>query len=346
MAAKRVRLSDDNGTTWNTLPGNSASMNDETGEIDDTIFGQDWQSTQTGLIGASINANGLYKGFAGYVVDLKQVSGSATSTTGEAMTLVSGLTYRINDTSKEIWDRSVTPVIYDNASPVAAADIESFDYLFGQVTFVAGYTVVGSITCDVDYFGTAAIASSRSFTLTQTANAIDNTDIPTAQANNGHRTYEPGLRTVSLEISTVYDVANAFRTALVNRAELLVEINPDGNNKSRCRGFFKYTGREQSGDVGNLEEETITMSLAVPFDEKLAYPFQWDHAVDTTLATALQIALTAWQGAGEIDVQYLPDGSTGLQGNCIITDVTLSGGLEDMNDFAITAMITGAPTTV
>lgn len=338
--AKRVRLSDDDGSTWSTLPGNTASISNEAGEIDDTIFGQNFASTQTGLIGWTVSANGLYKGFAGYVAKLLKI-GMATSMTGEATTLVSGKTYQITATTKRIWDRS-SIVVKDNAVTVDAADIESIDYLFGRVTFASGYTVTSPVTIDGNYYPTAVVGCANQFTLTQTANANDNTCMDTAQANSGHRTFEYGLKTVQLELTGIYKVANGWRDLLVNRTELIIEINPDGNSKSVARGFFKVVNEDQSGDVGAIEQESATFNLAVPDDDLLETPFKWVFANDSTLNTSLQIAINAWQANTTIDIAYLPDGSTGIQGDCVVTDVTLSGGLEVMNEFTVNVQGSGA----
>ena len=66
MVAKRVRLSDDAGSNWYTLPGSTAELRNEAGEIPDTVFGQVFASAEVGLIEGMITSNALYKGFAGY----------------------------------------------------------------------------------------------------------------------------------------------------------------------------------------------------------------------------------------------------------------------------------------
>lgn len=340
--AKRVRVSVDDGSTWLTLPGNSAEMQNEAGEIDDTIFGQDFESTQTGLIGWTISANGLYKGFAGYVAKILK-PGVSTAFTDEAATQVgSTKTYFVTDRSKSVWNRTVTIAVEDNAVAVDAADIESIDYLHGYVTFVSGYTVTGPITISGEYYPMASVGCANSFTLTQTANAIDNTCMDTAQANDGHRTFEYGLKTVSLDLQGIYKAVNGFRALLVARTELIIEINPDGNSKAIARGFFKPSTQGQSGDVGDLEQETITFNLSVPDDETIQYPFKWRFTSDATLNIAVQNCINAWQDSQLIDIAYLPDGSTGVEGNAVITDVSLSGGLEAMNEFTIDVQGSGA----
>jgi hypothetical protein len=347
--AKLVRVSDDAQSTWNTLPGGTGEWNDDADQITDTIFGQTYESSEVGLITWTANANALYKGFAGYVAKIKS-PGTPTAVTGEAMTLVSGKTFRIDDATKEVWDRSVPIVVFDIASD-ETAEVESVDYLFGQVTFLASYTVLGAITVDVTYLPMATIAKASSFTLTQTVAPIDESDFDTSQANGGYRVFQPGLRTVSLDIGGFYDSTNDFFTVIAARDELVIEINPDGSGLSMARGFFKMTTRGQSGDVGALEEESITFSLNVPASgppgiTNIAFPFNWDHDPVTTLSAAIQICLTAFIDETIIDVSYAPEGlgQLGYDGTVVVTDVSLSSGLDAMNEFTANFQGSGAPT--
>lgn len=346
--AKRIRVSDDAGVTLYTLPGSQGEMSYEAGDIDDTIFGQSFKSMEVGLINWNISSNAYFKGFAGYVADLKKVSGASTLATAGPMTLVSGKTYQINDTGKRIIDRLTAPIVLDNAIAVAAANIESIDYLYGRVTFVSSYTPTTPITMTYKWFATAVIAKGRSFTLTQTAEAVQTSVFETVQANGGHHTFQPGLKTVSLEISGVFDAANDFQDFIKNRAEVIIEINPDGSNQSICRGFFKAMTENQSGNVGDLEEETISFTLQVPPVDNMQYPFAWAHT-STTLSTGVQKLLTAWQNDTELLVQYLPYGTLltgGKSGQVIVTEVSLSGGMEAMNEFAVTLQGTGTTSDV
>lgn len=78
--AKVVQVSDDNGSTWYTLPGNGGEFSKESSSIDDTVFGQDYKSSEVGLIGWTVSAQAFYKGFAGYSADIKK-AGSNTAFT-------------------------------------------------------------------------------------------------------------------------------------------------------------------------------------------------------------------------------------------------------------------------
>lgn len=329
--SKRIQISDD-GTTYYTFPGNKGTFSNEAGSIKDTIFGADFDSNQTGLISWTIEGNGLYKGFAGYVTKIMK-SGSPTAVTGEATTLVSGKTYKITDATKNVWDRTVTAVVKDGGTPVAAADIDSIDYLFGRVTLAAGYTPTGSITVDVSYLPLTQVAGANSYTLTQTANAVDSTDYETAQGNGGFRVYEYGLKTVSLSLKGIYKSTNGFADLLASRAELIMEINVDGGELSVARGFFKPMSTSQDGDVGDLEADSVDFSLSVPEGQPL--PFEWIIDSSSTLSMSIKKAITNWQNGTLCYMNYLADGESGKQGQGVITDLTLTGGLEAMNEYAI-----------
>lgn len=340
--AKRIQISADTGTSWFTLPGNQGSFTQEASDINDTIFGQDYQSGQTGLIGWSIDANGLYKGFAGYVTKIKK-SGTTTAFTDEAATLVSGKTYKITDATKSVWDRSVTITADDGGTPVASADIESVNYLMGTITFASGYTPSGAITLSGSYLPMTVVAGANSFTLTQSANALDVTTYEIAQANGGYREFDYGLKTVQLALRGIYASSNGFEALLQARAEMIIEITPDGSSKSVARGWFKPTGTGQSGNVGDNEEQTLDFVLSVPDQEGVPTPFSWNFDATSTLSQALRHCLTAWTNNTKIMANYLANGVSGWKGDVVITDMTLAGGLDVMNEFTVNAQGTGAP---
>lgn len=358
MAAKLIQLSDDAKVSWETLPGNTGSFNNDAEQIDDTVFGQTFQSSEVGLIGWSVEANAFYKGFAGYIATiLKQDTSTSMST--EAMSLVSGKTFQIDDETKEVFDREGGAfTVFDNAID-HNADVEVIDYLFGRVTFEDAYSVTTPITITGFFWTKAALGTANAFTLTQTADAIDKTDFATAQANAGLRTFQPGLRTVQLELSGFYSLANDFLADLKARKEVIIEINPDGvgTTGSKARGFFKIQTEGQAGDVGALEEETTIFNLTVPTDDGTTgievngptgpeFPFGWQHESTDPISEAIKIALIAWETETEIAVRYLGDGVAGIDGNCIITDITLSGGLSVMNEYSVTAQGTGAQSII
>lgn len=343
MGTKRIRVSDDDGTTYYTMPGSTGEMSYESNDIDDTVFGQNFKSGQPGLVNWSISSNAYYKGFAGYVADIKKISGTSTAMTNEACSLVSGKTYQVTNAAHRIMDHDTAIVVKDNSVTVSAANIESIDYLFGRVTFISSYSVTGPVTITNAYWTVASVAKGRSFTLTQTSEATQTTTFDEAQSNGACHTFDYGLKTVSLEVGGVFATSNDFQDLVAAREELVIEINPDGAGESVARGFFKAMSQKQSGNVGDLEEETIQFSLSVPAVDLMLRPFGWLHT-STTLTTAVQKALTAWEDETTLKVQYLPNGDLtgGKEGDCLITEISLSGGLEAMNEFSVTYQGTGA----
>jgi hypothetical protein len=346
MAAKSIQISSDD-ITYYTLPGNSGEVSREGATIDDTIFGQTWKSGMTGILGWAISANAIYKGYPGYITKMKK-QGTSTAMTAEAAALVSGKTYQITNTAKRIINRAVAVTVFDNAVD-HTADVISIDFLFGKVTFASGYTVTGAVTITGEYFPTLDLAKGMSYNLTQTANAIRTTDFPTAQANDGYNTHIPGLRTVTLEVPAVFSAADAWEAILAARDDIIVEINPDGISKSFCRGYFKLLTDRRSGNVGELEEENLSFSLNVPIQASgpiLELPFSWAHAVDSPIPTAIRKCLDAYIAEQTVYVKYLPDGVNGFKGTAVVTNMSLSGGMETANTFAVGLTGNGAMTAV
>lgn len=242
-----------------------------------------------------------------------------------------------------MFDRTATFVVKDNAVTVASNNILSFDYLFGMVTFTSGYTPTGPITISGKYLPMTQVAKAQSFTLTQTAAVNDTSDFETAQANGGYMTYDYGLRTVSLGLKGVFASSNGYEALVVARQECIIEINPDGSSNSVARGWFKPINTSQSGNVGELEDQDLSLSLSVPDQQDISLPFSWAFSSSSTLNQAVRNAVNAWLNKTVIKVNYLPDGTTGRQGSALVTECTLTGGLDAMNDFAIKFQGVGAP---
>ena len=338
--AKILEISPDAGANWYGLPGSTANLNLNGENIDDTILGQTFQSGQPGLINWGMDSNALYKGYPGYTSTLKK-QGTATSATGEAMTVVSGKTYAIDAVAKNMWDRSVAAVVYDGAVD-KTDEVESINYLFGEVTFKSTYTVTGAVTVDVDYFPTAVLARTNSYSLGMTMTPIDASDFAGVVANSGYNIFQAGLRAVTLELTGIYDSAYNVKTVLQGRDELVIELDPVGTSKSFMRGFFKVLTDSQGGDVGALEEETISLTHFVPSDPLIDVVLAWKHDNNSDIPVALKHVLSAWENETSLLARYLPSGAIGqtpldgVQGTVWVADVSLSSGMSDMNTFNVT----------
>jgi hypothetical protein len=350
MAAKNLSISADD-ITYVSLPGSQGELSRDAATADDTIYGQEFKSLFPAIISWSLKGNAVYKGFAGYQATVKKIGTGVTFTT-QACTLVSGKTYQINDVSKRIWNRNAPLTVFDNAVD-RTSEVESVDFLFGKVTFKSSYTVVGPVTVSGTSYPTTSLGSIRGFTLTQSADTKDTSDYATVQANGGYKTFEPGLKTVNIELPGVYKSINGMAALLESRAEVIIEINPDGNGSgataSVARGFFRATKTSQQGNVGALEEENVSFSLSVPIQASgpiLSIPFGWHHGANSPIPTAIKTCLNAWETSTLVYAKYLPDGVAGVKGQGVITNMTLSSTMEGVNTFQVDIAGSGALTTV
>jgi hypothetical protein len=344
--AKVINLSDDAGVTQYPLPGSEGSFSSEAEAIDDTVLGQTFQSSEIGLTGWSISGNGIFKGFAGYVADIMKF-GTPTTFTNEAMSLVSGETkiYQIDDPTREVWNRDTATTFRDATVTIPEANIVNVDYLFGRVELTA--PAGGAVDATGEYMVRESIGRANTFNLTMTAEAIDETDFATAQGNTGTRVFQPGLRTVALELGGIFSATENAKADLAARSELIVEIDPAGDGLAVARGFFKFATVAQAGAVGALEEETLNLALTVPVGSAVNAmavdtPFNWAFDPTSTLSAAIQVAITSWIAEDNtVEVQYLPLGAVGqspldgVEGKVVFTDISLSGGLSNMNTFVM-----------
>ncbi len=333
---------------YNTIPGATADLTRDGTQLDDTIFGQIFSSVQPGLINWGVSANAFYKGFAGYVATLKR-SGAVTPMVDKEMEEIgSSKVWRMTSANAafDLWDRNDTFVFNeaDSAAADITSDVVSINHLLGEVTFTS--THAAGVTVTGDYISLVAFGNANTFSLSQTAETTDTTSFEDAQGNSGFNVFAQTLLGASLELSGFYNVSNDFTNILKGRAEIVIEINPDGKvatteNRSYARGFFKMATDSQTGDVAGSETETVNFFLFVP--EGLgAAPFQWRHGSGSTLSQSIQDLLTAWATQVEILVDYLPDGSTGYRGNAVVSDISLAGGVDVMNEFTVSLQGTGA----
>jgi len=334
MATKTIQVSSDD-VTYYVLPGNTGDINFEGNQLDDTIFGQAFSSSETGLINWSVSGNAMYRGFAGYSSIVKRSAASSTAFTGETLAQVdSSQTYRIGDSTKSVWDWTTGVTINDNATPVADADIEEINYLLGEVTFVAGYTVTGPVTADGDYFTMSTYGRANSFSLTQTAETTDTTSFEDAQTNGGFNEFRATLLTADLELSGFYLSSNDGFGDLSSRGEFVLELDVAGDGTSIARGVYKVSSFSQTGDVGGDENYTLSLTLAVPEGVK---PFDWYHTSSSAIPQGLLVVQDGWADRTPIYVKYFPEGPTnyGYSGQAIVTDASISSGVDAMVEASV-----------
>jgi len=246
--------------------------------------------------------------------------------------------YQITALAHQILDPDTPVVVYGNAIIIPATDIAGIDYLTGTITFSAGYTVVAPVTIDGAFLPATQVVAANTFTLTMTAQTVDKTDFVSAQGNNGFKSVDYGLRTVALSLSGFHSSTTGYFGLIVARTLVVIKIQPAGTDDAVAIGFFKPKQKQQQGNVGALEQDDMEFSLYVPSSNYV--PFEWTFSTTTNLSLAIQDFLKAWMNVTKLDVKYLQDpaataGQQGYSGSGVVTEATLKGGLDVMNEYTV-----------
>lgn len=191
-------------------------------------------------------------GVATYTTTIKK-SGTSTSMTGEATTLISGTTYGIDDAIKDLFDRDQTFVVKDGGTPIATTDY-TIDYLRGRVTLDSAPG--GAVTIDGYYLPLATLAGANTYDLTVTPAILDTTDI----ADSGWMTNKQGLIDVAFSASRFDDLTTDYRDHLVDGDTVVIEII-SGGGAEIIRGWFNVSGVAGAGDLEGLEEQNLSFEL-------------------------------------------------------------------------------------
>lgn len=342
-------VSPDN-VTFYSLPIDSMSPAMTADELDATTL-QDakFNSMLKGLKSATFGGNikvklgAECKGLVGYKTSIKK-SGTGIATTGLAMTLVSGVTYKPADATKNLWDRSVPATVYDDGVEVDAANIEMIDYMFGVVTFVGGYTTTGAITVDVTYLPVTVVAARTGYSLTQNANIIETNYYENVSTNGGWKVYEYGRRTVSGSLDGFYDDASDNFSLFTSDTPLVVEINV-GASDAIARGWFYVTGDSQSADGDNPFGENLTLALSSGCSNGQSFSWNIIAISDTAVIDRGSYeVLKAWYDGNKLYYKAMidDDANIGYTGQMLVGDVSLSGSVGDIEQMSFSGTASGA----
>ena len=192
---------------------------------------------------------------AAYKTTIKS-GGVSTAFVDEATSALGGNTFQITDLARQVLDRNVAVVVYDDGDVVIPSSI---DYLFGIITLAGAAN--GDITVDANYIPLGSVGGSMEYSLDIGGDILDDTDFDKAGSNNGYRTKSYGLLDVAASISRYDDLAKTFKTHKQNRNEVFIEIKPGGGNDV-ARGWFVVETANSSGDIGSLETEDLQFNLS------------------------------------------------------------------------------------
>ena len=199
---------------------------------------------------------------------------------------------------------------------------------------MSSYVVNGPITVSGgNYLPTSPICFAQNFTLSQTSDTEDISDFCTLQQNGGYSVFAYQQQSAELSLDGFYSDDAGFIEDLESRAEVIIEVSPDGEGKSVARGYFRATSHSQSGDVGAAETEDIQYKLSVP--EGVPKPFSWYHAPDSAIPQAVKLLLDLWAERSVAYIRYRPENSNYVSfGRVLIQDCTLEGAVDGINEFS------------
>lgn len=181
-------------------------------------------------------------------------SGVSTVNTNEPCAFVSGAdpnkVYQVTNTAKRVWDPSVAIVVQDGGVTVAA-NLYSFNYLFGIIKFV-GHTVTGAITVSTgNYLPIVESVLASKFDLSAKQTLIDTTNFDSGGAvfrTAGLVGYEGSL-SVFEPLNTVLDGASGtWQTWLLNSTPKLLDLQ-FGAGLSRFRTWILPESEKTSAAV-------------------------------------------------------------------------------------------------
>lgn len=310
------------------LPFQECSMSIEGNVIDDTNFltNNGFKTSLVGLQMWSVEGSGHISGNAGYLTTIKK-SGSTTAFTDEATTLVSGKTYRINNTAKRVWDEGVAVVVKDN-NVDHTADVVSINYLFGEVTFAGGYSVTGAVTVTGSYLPMTTVAQAQAWDLSLEADVLDATDYETAAGNGGTRVHKVGLSSFNLTVERWEDISHDYEDLLTARTPLVVEVVTANGNLS-FRGWYQISTANKAGNVTDLESESIELVGYGRLNQNFNYA-----VVTAGIVDGIENLLASFFARTAATLQYLPSGTTGLSGLAFVSSLGFSGDVQGVDEFS------------
>lgn len=195
--------------------------------------------------------------------------GSSTAATGNSLSLVGGRTYRTAITPREIWDVSQAVTIYDNGSPVASSNIESIDFLFGQVTFASSYTVTGPVTADHHYHTKAIVAAAKGASFQATRELLE-----TSRFNRAYRSRVAGLKMASGTLEYIGFLGDAatggYLSDFVDGDDAIIDfhwLSTDSSYATTRRARAKLTSLAPNATIDSLVGDTVSWESTV-----------WEHA--------------------------------------------------------------------
>lgn len=190
-----------------------------------------------------------------------KVAGTAVAMFGEAMSLVTGKTYRVASSARRVLDPSSSVTVFDDGVAVADSD-RTVDHLFGVVTFAPSYVVTGPVTISGAYLPTMPVAEVREFSISVQGTLADSTTLDAAGVALKTQTLKDYTASVTALQSALSDNdggAGTVTVAGIHDAGLpvLVEVGLGGY---LFRGWALVESYEEKGSGEGLVELSVSLT--------------------------------------------------------------------------------------
>jgi len=210
----------------------------------------------------------------GTVAKFKIGSAAATTSTGEAMTSLSGTTdrflFRITDKTKRHWSKlaSIAPTVY--VLTTAHTDF-AVNHVQGKVTFgTALSTVEGdAVTVDARFHTVSYLGFTRSWTLNHTADMLDTTVMSTSTAAAQWKTFREGLSEGNVDLGRIIEANTSSEPAFFDRLNtdtpLIVELIAHVSGTThKWEAWGRVSGDSYTTPIDGLIEAAPTVVLDGP----------------------------------------------------------------------------------
>lgn len=196
---------------------------------------------------------------------IKLAAASATTAGGEAFTAVATTTdvtvYRITDTAKRHWDKTVAPAVSRNSTAVGSTEY-AVNYVTGEITFAVAQTTADTITADLSYLATSYLADTKGWELDIETDQLDVTTLSTTTGDTQWRSFANGLSGAGITLDRLYrsgSTALPFFDRNIADQQVLVELIVTDDDKFEC--FANVSGDEFESVVDALSMETVTLQV-------------------------------------------------------------------------------------
>jgi hypothetical protein len=262
-------------------------------------------------------------------------SGPSTPFTGDALTLVSGKTYKLNTSAHRILDPSVLPTVKDGGVAVAAANY-SVDMLFGTVTFVASYTPGGAITMDGSFVTIAAVPGAFDVKLSRKNTIVDATQY--AQGDAQKRRYltlldaSISLKGNGLALEQLFTLPQWAPAAPYSLNALIAPQTAQANGH-----YYRATAVAGTGTSSGVQPTWPTGAGATVIDDAGANQITWTEA---GLISTLDVLVAP---AKPVLLQVDPDGTNTkvFRGWFVLDSEDLAPPLADLVRYTVTGQAAG-----